>query len=867
MTSHRVPRRDAPGPIDLRLVPAAGLCLGVSLWVEQLDANVLSWLVPGLLVLAGIGLVILVLARGGGARCERATTIVGALVIACGLASLVAGHAVAQRETRILSGWEQALSLEEPVRLSVDPGGTATQRQSAFGPRWHLAGTVRGYGHPHQPLDSGVPVVLSGSGESYELDDAAAAFCVIATLEQHDGTVFAAAQQPPQPGACESSAAPVTQNLSAQSVSVNGRDQIRQALRDHTEDTIGAAPELLPGLILGDRSAQSEELDQAMKDSGLSHLSAVSGANCSLVVGVVTVLLRSARLPRPVVLTGALGTLLLFVDVVGWEPSVVRAATMGAIGAWAVFFGRGRQALPVMCLAACVLLCIAPELGREPAFQLSLAATSGIVLGARPVERWLSGGLQRVLPEPVALTVSAALAMAVCAQLACQPVLLGLTGAVNVYAVPANMLAAPLVPFITVPGTFAAFIGVMAPGPAELILAVIALPAAGIGWIAQTVARWPNALAPWPEGTLGTVLVVLHLAALCVLLLKLLRWERRGRALVVLLGRPGVVAPPQRSGRAADLLGWALIIVAMVSQAAALMPARSSSLPRDASVIVCDVGQGDMVLIRTADREAIVVDTGPDDELARRCLQENQIEAIPLVVITHLHADHVGALTAITEIAEPERVLYSTVGEPSVTTDTDTDHAGIAEEDVSGAEGQSVRWAHVRTPTQGSGSGLPATAERARTGLSGGFAGTVGGDDMTVNWTVLEANSDAVSENDASIQLLVTLRRASATLIMLMTGDMEEDATRALLHAGVFPEKVDILKVGHHGAKNGGTEIIEALDPDLFLIGVGAENTYGHPHQDIISTATRAGTVLRTDLHGSASLTLVEDRVKIDTSR
>lgn len=866
MTSASVPRRDAPGPVDLRLVPAAGLCLAVSLWAETLDAGALGWLVPGLLLAAVTGLVVVVLTRGSQARGGRVRAVVGSLVIACALASLVAGHAVAQREARILSGWEQALALGDPVRLSITSDGSATHRDSTFGPRWHLAGTVVGYGHPHQRLDSGVPVVLSGAGDDSALADSASGLCVIATLEHHDGTVFAAAQQTPQSGDCAASATSSPQSSPETSPAPTGRDQIRENLRNHTAATIGAAPELLPGLILGDRSAQSEELDQAMKDSGLSHLSAVSGANCSLVVGVVTVLLRSARLPRSAVLTGALGTLLLFVDVVGWEPSVVRAATMGAIGAWAVFFGRGRQALPVMCLAACVLLCIAPELGREPAFQLSLAATSGIVLGARPVERWLSGGLQRVLPEPVALTVSAALAMAVCAQLACQPVLLGLTGAVNIYAVPANMLAAPLVPFITVPGTFAAFIGVLAPGPAELVLTVIALPAAGIGWIAQTVARWPNALAPWPEGALGVVLVVLHLAALCVLLLKLMRWERRGRALVVLLGRPPAGPRSRRPGRAVDRLGWVLIIVAVVSQAAALIPVRTQTLPQDASIVMCDVGQGDMVLIRTADREAIVVDTGPDDDLARRCLHENGIEAIPMVVITHLHADHVGALEAIMDVAEPERLLYSTASPPAPS--EATDHAGTTQEDAPASGEEPVRWAQVRTPAEsGRVSGLPATAERARTGLSGGFTGTVGGDETTVRWTVLEANAEASNENDASIQLWVTIQRDGAMLTMLMTGDMEEDATRALLHSGVFPERVDILKVGHHGAQNGGTDIIEALDPEIFLIGVGAENTYGHPHPDIISTATRAGTVLRTDLHGSASLTLVEGRVKIDTSR
>lgn len=860
-----VPRRDAPAPLDLRLVPAAGLCLLTALWVDQMDARILPWLVPGLLACAVLGLVMVMVLHTRPLQPGPGAAFVGSLVLACGLASIVAGHAVAQREARILVGWESAVSSDTPLRLSIEPGGTVTQSESTYGPRWHLAGTITGYGHPHLRLESPVSVVLSGEGQGTGPPDIATTICVIATVDDNGSTVFAAAQQPPQYGPCASTDTATAPTESDNPEERQGRERIRQALRDHTAHTIGAAPELLPGLILGDRSAQSQELDQAMKDSGLSHLSAVSGANCSLVVGVVTILLRSARMPRAVVLTGGLGTLLLFVDVVGWEPSVVRAATMGAIGAWAVFFGRGRQALPVVCLAACVLLCIVPELGREPAFQLSLAATTGIVLGARPVERWLSGGLQRILPEPVALTISAALAMAVCAQLACQPVLLGLTGAVNIYAVPANMLAAPLVPFITVPGTLAAFIGVIAPGAAELILTVIALPAAGIGWIADTVARWPHALTPWPDGTVGTVLIGLHLVAMVVVLLKLMRWERRGHPMVRLLGTRDCAKPRRGSHFLRDQLGWVIIIVAVVAQAAALTPTHTSRLPLDSNVVICDVGQGDMVLIRTSDHAAIVVDTGPDDEAAQRCLRENRIEDIPLAVISHLHADHVAALDAIVDIARPERIVYSTA-EPD-TPSTELDLASPTETDQD-SPAITVQGAHMRIPTESTRTkALPDYAQRASKGQSGGFRGNIAGRETTVTWSVLEADGQATNENDSSIQLLVDIQHEASSLSMLMTGDMEEDATRGLLNAGVLPDRVDALKVGHHGARNGGTEIIEAMDPNIFLIGVGADNSYGHPHPDIVGAATRTGTVLRTDLHGSASLTLGERSVKIDTSR
>src|SRR5699024_122987 len=129
-----------------------------------------------------------------------------------------------------------------------------------------------------------------------------------------------------------------------------GRELIRATLRNQAAQTISFGPELLPGLILGDRSQQSEPLDEAMKVSGLSHLSAVSGAHTSLIASAATLILRSLLFPRPIVIAAFLCALVLFVQCVGTHPSDIRAATMGSIGAWAVFYGRGSQAFPILSL-------------------------------------------------------------------------------------------------------------------------------------------------------------------------------------------------------------------------------------------------------------------------------------------------------------------------------------------------------------------------------------------------------------------------------------------------------------------------------------------------------------------------------------
>ena len=167
----------------------------------------------------------------------------------------------------------------------------------------------------------------------------------------------------------------------------------------------------------------------------------------------------------------------------------------------------------------------------------SLAATAGIVLGGAPLDRALHAGLGRMLPDVVARWLSASLAVTVAAHLACQPIILAMTGEVSAYAVPANLLAAPAVPPVTVLGTLAAALALPAPGIAAALVAVIQWPAAWIGWVAHTSASLPGALRPWPAGALGAGLGVLLVAATLLGFAAVLLLERRRTAPVRRVGR------------------------------------------------------------------------------------------------------------------------------------------------------------------------------------------------------------------------------------------------------------------------------------------------------------------------------------------
>ena len=230
---------------------------------------------------------------------------------------------------------------------------------------------------------------------------------------------------------------------------------LRERFLAVTQRLPGEGGDLLPGLAIGDTSAVGDELDAAMKTSSLSHLTAVSGANCAVVIGLVLAGGRALALPRTVRLVCAVAMLLVFVVLVTPEPSVLRAAVMAGLVLFALLGGRPVRGVPVLALSVLALLVNDPWLARDFGFALSVLATAGLLLLAEP----LAGALARWLPRWLAVVV----AVPVAAQLACQPVLILLDASLPTYGVVANLLAAPAAPLATVIGLAACVAAALVP--------------------------------------------------------------------------------------------------------------------------------------------------------------------------------------------------------------------------------------------------------------------------------------------------------------------------------------------------------------------------------------------------------------------
>ena len=269
---------------------------------------------------------------------------------------------------------------------------------------------------------------------------------------------------------------------------------------------------MLPALVLGDTSAVATETSREFRAAGMTHLTAVSGANVTIVCGAV---LLSARLigPRVAVLLASLA-LVAFVIVVQPTASVLRAAVMGAIALAGILSSRRRQAIPALSATVLLLMAVAPQLAVDVGFALSVLATAALVVIAPVWSRRLVG---RGCPKPLA----DALAVAWAAHVVTVPLVAGISGRVSLVGAVANLAVAAVIAPITVLGSAAAVACLLWPAGAQLL---IRFTGPELWWV-LSVARWaagmPGATVSVPAGMPGVLVV----GASSVLVVVLWRWR------------------------------------------------------------------------------------------------------------------------------------------------------------------------------------------------------------------------------------------------------------------------------------------------------------------------------------------------------
>ncbi|MGH7466441.1 MAG: DNA internalization-related competence protein ComEC/Rec2 [Longimicrobiales bacterium] len=592
--------------------------------------------------------------------------------------------------------------------------------------------------------------------------------------------------------------APARGVLSVQSWQLSsGHDWLAQ-LRGQTAARIaqlfGEQAPLAAALLI----AQRDEIDPKVKRdfgaSGLAHLLAISGTHVALVAAVLALLAAVMRLP--VVWSGALAALgsCAYVLFLGAPYPAVRAALQIVLVLVARVAQRPAHPLGLIAAAALAILVYDPLALLDAGFQLSFAGLLGIVLWRKPMIERMPVSLPLVLRDAVATSTAASLATT--------PIVAFHFGQVSFIAVPANLVALPLVSLAVPAAALALAVSAAWPGAASFLADGTRLLLIRLEDTAALAAAVPGGHIYVTRVTVSAWLGALVLGVIVWRSIWFLRPRFRWMAT---LGLASVLP-----------IGW---------------PFLPSRTPDSIDIHAIDVGQGDAFAIRSPRGRWLLVDAGPtsdrhDAGLARVVpfLLQRGASTLDLLVLTHPHLDHIGGARAVMQILETRIVL-----------------------DADSGRGARAALGH------------DAPGKAPDSWLVGRAGTRITFDGLTIE--VLHPTGRALDvgmdPNDYSIVFRLGFGQFSA----LFTGDAPASVEDALVRQYGARLDVDLLKVGHHGSRTAtGDAWLRVSSPRFALISAGRGNRYGHPAPTIVHRLEAAGVqVFRTDRSGHISLRAFQD--------
>ena len=572
----------------------------------------------------------------------------------------------------------------------------------------------------------------------------------------------------------------------------------RQAVRNSVAGVTHQAAALVLGITDGDTSMFSRSELTELKQLSLSHLTAVSGTNCSILLGALTLLLGRTLLSRSMRFLAALAVLFLYLQLVGEQASVLRAAAMAIVVLLGAQIGSKFRGTHLLSSAVVGLLMIDPSLATDLGLVLSVAATAGLL--------WLAPNLNkslvRLLPEWLAMALSVALA----AQLACLPVLVAIQPNFSLGGLPANLLAEPMVAPATLLGLAGALFAVLG-GPATSLAHILF-------WLASIFGQFIVAEAHWlsqstdsvslPTGSYGFFFAF------------------------ALLSTTYALSSDVRKLRPVGWVSAALVLVLISPSLFRMLPA--SGYPVANWVMVsCDVGQGDATVLRSGSSIA-VIDVGRDPKPIDSCLRRLSITKISLLVLTHFDMDHVGGLAGAIDGRKVAKTLLTQFVD-------ERPGAKMVERILHAAK-------------------IPIRK------VSLGYTGTLGTSEGpgSLRYIVLtphRGGEGSTSSNDGSVSMFW---HSKAVNVFTMADLPASGQTRVLEESSMwwnprYSTVPTILKVSHHGSADQDPNFISWVHAAIATVSVGAGNPYGHPTDKALSWLKMwALKTLRTDQLGSISI-------------
>ncbi|MFF2090361.1 DNA internalization-related competence protein ComEC/Rec2 [Paenibacillus sp. NPDC058174] len=608
----------------------------------------------------------------------------------------------------------------------------------------------------------------------------------------------------------------------------------------------------MQGLVLGIREDLDPQQFQQFSRLGLTHILAISGLHVAVFMYVLGAVLRFMRMTRERMLVTLMFAVPVYVMLAGASPSVIRAGLMAVLGLLAARMDKLKDGLHLLAAAAVLMLAWEPYYIGDVSFQLSFIVTAGLIIGVPRLRKtmpdWKRG---RWLLDLTAVTVVA--------QAASFPVSIYYFNQFHVLSLPANLLLVPFISSIVMPiGAIALFIGSFWYLGGKL-LAIASIYGNNVTfWLVDQMAQVDFLRSIWATPPIWWIAAwyVLFIAAVRLLpstktslQAQMEQPEETTDLSLPAEEQEALTAHPGTKWRSRAL--WLVGLGAAVLLFYAYYP---DMLNRDGTVHILDVGQGDAIYVRTPEGKRMLIDGGgtlsfrkPGEEWRDRSdpfevgkkvlvplLMKRGVHKLDLLVISHLDSDHIRGLTAVIETIPVKGILWN--GSMKKVEDA-----------------QSLLKLAVKQK-------IP--LYRAEAGQQWKL-----GDDtaLTVLWPeAVSPNEQAdipieKDQNPRSVVLHLSMYNSS----FLLTGDIDSPTESAINRlwrdappiSGNCCSSVDVLKVAHHGSRySTSDEWLRFWHPYHAVASVGATNTYGHPHPDVIGRLKSAGSdFLRTDVYGEVS--------------
>ncbi|KAF0818309.1 DNA internalization-related competence protein ComEC/Rec2 [Bacillus sp. ZZV12-4809] len=548
-------------------------------------------------------------------------------------------------------------------------------------------------------------------------------------------------------------------------------------------------------LIFGDRNFIEEDTIALYQKIGIIHLLAISGLHVGMLAGMFFLAGIRAGITREKVTGILFAGLPLYAILTGAAPSVLRAVFMMMVVLLAKKLRAPIQLADVISIVFVIYLFFSPFVIYNAGFQLSFAVSFSLILSAPAILRKFTH------PFAVILSVSF-----IC-QAAAIPILLWHFYEVSVISVFANLIFVPLYSSIFLPLVLILFIiDLLTGGRADFLLSVFEKIIVFLNWAAQMLSAIPNSTL-----ILGRPSLVLIIIYLLLIPAFFAGWERSKNKIVTKYG---------------------ILLILPI-----LIHYLSNVLTPYGEITFIDVGQGDSILIKLPfGRGNYLIDSGgtlmfeTEDWKMRSdpyetgkdtvvpFLKSKGISKIDKFFLTHGDMDHIGGASAVLREIKVNSIVFPQGAEFLKAEKDLMDQAKINK---------------------------------------GEIIFTKAGDSWLIGDSVFQVLSpfggemgEVVGKNDGSIVLFAQV----GGLSWLFTGDLEEQGEGQLIKS--YPKlKADVLKVAHHGSKTSSTDLFLAgVKPRIGVISAGANNRYGHPHNDVMNRLNSYNVkVLRTDKQGAVT--------------